>query len=256
MAVSLGGIGYSFAGSLGQVSSASVSADPTAGATVVVGTLHTVWADASDIVSSVTDNAGNSYALAPNTRQYNNGQNVEIWYAYNVNTTTGLVVTVNYLDPDMNNRAVRVAIIEGASTTDPLDLSSGSTQSGNTSTDGITTGVVGTPTTDGQFVFSMTAMGNSPDNVFPGTGYTGIGSYVYNNFNRAEYLIQSTASPVAGTFTIDLAGGVAATSVATFKAAGGGGSIPSYKSTKMFPGGITPMIMKPNGQNLYQFTAQ
>lgn len=256
MAVSLGGIGYSWSAPAAQIASSSVSADPTAGATIVVGTLHTVWADQNDVVSSITDNASNSYALAPNTRQYNNGQNVEIWYAYNVNTTTGLIVTVNYLNPNMVNKAVRVAIIEGASTTNPLDLSSGSVQSGVLGTDAMTTGVVGTPSTDGQFVFSMLGLGFSPDNIFPGTGFTGIGSYVYNNYNRAEYLIQSTASPVAGTFTIDLAGGVAATSVATFKAAGGGGSIPSYKSTKMFPGGITPMIMKPNGQNLYQFTAQ
>lgn len=256
MAVSLGGTGYSFAGSAGQIASSSVSADPPAGATIVVGSYHFVAGDSNDTVSSVTDNAGNSYAMAPNTRQYNNGVYVEIWYAYNVNTTTGLIATVNYLNPNQTNRTLRVAIIEGASTTNPLDLSSGSTQSGNTSTDGITTGVVGTPTTDGQFVFSMTAMGNSPDNVFPGTGYTGIGTYVYNNFNRAEYLIQSTAAPVAGTFTIDLAGGTIATSVATFKAAGGGGTVLPYKSTKMFPAGITPMIMKPDGQNLYQFVAQ
>lgn len=253
MANTLGGIGYNFESPTGQILSSSVSADPSAGATVVVGTSHLVWAANGDIVSSITDNAGNSYALAANTRQYNNGMNLEIWYAYNVNTTTGLLVTVNYLNPNMQNRAMRVAIIEGASTTNPLDLSSGSIQNGNTNTDGITTGVVGTPSTDGQFVFSMMALGYSPDVITPGTGFTQLGTYVYNNFNRAEYLIQTTAAPVAGTFTVDLGGGTIATSVATFKAAAGGGSLPNYPSFKMLPSGITPMTNTPTGCNRFQF---
>jgi hypothetical protein len=254
MTVSLGGVGYSFMGSTGQVASSSVSADPSAGATIVVGSYHFVAGGSSDIVSSVTDNAGNSYALAPNTRQYNNGVNVEIWYAYNVNTTAGLITTVNYLNPAQTNRTLRVAIIEGASTTNPLDLSSGSTQNSvTTATDYITTGIVGTPTTDGQFVFSMLGIGNSPDNINPGTGYTAIGSYVYNNFNRAEYLIQTSAASVAGTYTVDLAGGGVATSVATFKAAGVGGGSLIGKPTRIDQLGTIQTRIGPSERNVFYF---
>lgn len=241
MAVSLGGTAFFYVNSASQTSSASFGVDPSAGATVIVGTHHFVATNSSDIVSSVTDNAGNTYALAPNARQYINGVNIEIWYAYNVNTTSGLLVTVNYLNPGQTQRGIRACVVEGADTSDPLDLSSGSTQSNfQTSTDWVTTGNMGTPSTDGQFVYSILGLGYAPDNIFPGTGYSALGSYVYNSNEYSEYRIQATAAPVAATYTVDYGGGIGCTSAVTIKAAGApppGPELPTHTRMLIEPGG-------------------
>ena len=225
MATTLGQTGYNFMLAAGNSWSSSFSADPAAGSTILVGTGHAVAADDLDIVSSVTDNASNAYALVSSSRHYINGENLEIWRAYNVATTGSLTVTVTYLNPNMTNRRLHVVEVVGAETaSDPIDLSSGSVQDGpGTGSNAVTTGPLGTPSTDGQFVFAMSIFGYSPDNVNIGTGYTALGTYNYGESNRAEYLIQGTAAPVAGTFTNDLEGGVWATAAVTVKAAGGGG---------------------------------
>lgn len=257
MAVSLGGTAFSYFSSPLQTASASFSADPTAGATIIVGSHHFVSADSSNVVSSVTDNAGNTYSLVPNTRRYAGGLYLDIWYAYNVSTTSGLLVTVNYSHPNQTARGVRACIVEGADTSNPLDLSSGSIQSNSqTSTDWVTTGNIGTPSTDGQFIYSMLVSSYAPDNIFPGTGYTGLGSYIYNSNEYSEYRIQGTAAPVAATYTIDFGGGTIVTSAITIKAAGGGGGgggSSLYSPTRIYPGGNVPMTLNMQGQNKFRF---
>lgn len=111
----------------------------------------------------------------------------------------------------------------------PLDQGTGQAQaSPGTGTDAVTSGSV-TTTTNGQFVVACTVNSTeaSPGagTISPGTGFTTLTSNPLPGIHRGEYMIQGGAGSVAGTFTHDV-NTVQITTVATFKAAGGGGSAP------------------------------
>jgi hypothetical protein len=89
--------------------------------------------------------------------------------------------------------------------------------------------------------FSTAVMGGGPD-------YPIAFEWDEQNTANASTIIDFTA--LSGTPGFAIAG------MAIRAPMAGGGGSPSFKSTKMFPAGITPMIMKPDGQNLYQFTSQ
>lgn len=84
-----------------------------------------------------------------------------------------------------------------------------------------------------------------------GTGWT---SRYASNVRLEDVRATSTGNQTA-TFTATNGTEDYSAILMAFSETSAGGS-PSYKSTKMFPAGITPMIMKPDGQNLYQFTSQ
>ncbi len=204
------------------LASGAFDVDPVAGDAVRVAVVG--FENVS--VSSVTDNAGgNTYSLVSGSRFYINGSWTEIWECDSVNTTSGFEVTVVCDGSAWASRGVcGIAIADAGAT----EVVGGQTQNPPpTSTDGTTTGTLATPSEDGHFIFAVTTGGASPDNLDPGTGFTAIGSYVYNQVWRVEYQIQATAAPVVGSFTQDIGGGTWATAAISVAPAGGGGSSPS-----------------------------
>jgi hypothetical protein len=203
MACSLGGTAYAFNAAAGaSLSSGALDADPPAGATVLVKIAHTF--DSTEAVNSVTDNAtGNTYTKLAGVSLTANTMKIEVWKCEGVATVAGFAVTVGWNASTLNpNRSVHVITVVGGGA---VDVTGGQTQSApGTATDAITTGTLGTPAAAGNFVLGALINNVSPDNIFPGTGYTALSPTGFNNeFTRAEYLIQGAAAAVVATFTTD-----------------------------------------------------
>jgi hypothetical protein len=208
MACSLGGTAYAFNSAAGaSLSSGALDADPPAGATVLVKIAYTF--DSTEAVNSVTDNAtGNTYTKLTSASLTAPVMKVEVWKCEGIATVAGFAVTVGWNASTLNpNRSVHVVTVVGGGA---VDVTGGQTQTNpGTATDAITTGTLGTPAVDGNFVLGATIMSLSPDNVFNGTGYTALSPTGFNNeFTRAEYLIQGTKAAVVATFTQDNGGGL------------------------------------------------
>lgn len=191
---------------------------PTAGSVIAVGV---GWSpDTGTLVSSVTDTAGNTYVAAV-ARVIHAGSNTyaQIWYAKNVATATPFNVTVT-LNGSAFGIAVSAVEFKDTDTTAPLDKIAGQAQTDpGTATDAVSSGSLGTPTTDGQVVFAVSRSSAWPDTFNPGTGFTSLHSLtaVGQPQTRSEYLIQTTAAAVAGTFTQDSTTFDYSTAAVTFK---------------------------------------
>jgi hypothetical protein len=220
-AASLGGhkIGYG-AGSSTTIATGAFSADPVTGSTIAcaVG-----WAfDTTEVPSGLTDNAaGNTYLAAPNSliQAPTTTQKLQIWYAKNIATTSSFSVTATFSGTSPE-RTLVCAEIKDADTITPLDQSGAQGQEApGTSTDAVNSGSK-TTTTDGQFIFSASAI-TAGITFTAGTDFAAIDSNSVTSSFIAEYLIQPSAGAISGRMTTDYGSGDYATSIATFRAATG-----------------------------------
>lgn len=221
MPITLGGSNHAAASAVASsIATAAFGTQPTAGSTIVVG-IGWVWDNAtSDTVTSVTDNAGNTYTrIGTQVEHAGSGARSVLYYAVNIATAGSFVVTANFTT-GVADRIIAACELKGAHTSAPLDLYGGQSQSGVAAgTDAITTGSLGTPTTNNQAAVCFTRLTSWPDSLPAGTGWTGIYSVTGNTSYGLEYLVQTTATALAGTFTFDPATANPCTSAATFKEA-------------------------------------
>lgn len=238
----------------------TLSPQPTAGNTLVAAFVWQWDTNASDTVTAVRDSAGNTYTRIGTQIEENAGSGFRIvmYYAKNINTATGFGVIGDFTNA-VGAPSIAVAELAGVDTVSPLGIYGGRAQVGvSQGTDVVSTSAtnIGTPAEDGHVIIAHTGFTAGSDALSAGTGGYTDGASALNPFShRMIYLVQTTASPVNASWSYTGLGVTAVSYAATFKAAGGGGSSP-FKPSKMFPDGITPMIMKPGGQNLYQFTSQ
>lgn len=224
MAITIGGhaqgAGDAGADTLASAAFNAASTDPVAGSTMVV---WITWndGDASFVCTGVTDNAsGNTYSAA-GSAVTQDGYLVQAWTAKNVATTTGFVVTAAFTTGTTLRRLIAVEI-KGADLTSPVGLYGGQGQSpGITTSNGTTTGALGTPAQDGHVILGAGFSTSWPDNFNVGTGYTEVERIEGNSYLVVEQLIQTTAAAAAGTFTQDTTATTIAVGI-SIKAAGGG----------------------------------
>jgi RHS repeat-associated protein len=160
-----------------QVNSATpvTSADPTPQASLSIpfassqsaGDLNVVvvdWGATTSSVSSVTDSAGNAYALAVGPTDYNGQFTQLIYYAKNIVASSSNVVTVTFstapISPDL-----RIVEYSGLDPTTPLDVKVSHTGSSATPTTGAVT------TTNPNDLLVAAATTQQPT-TGPGTGFT------------------------------------------------------------------------------------
>ena len=174
---------------------------------------------------TISDNAGNTYTQ---TGTVIGNPDVAGWMFRCPVTAThaSLIVTATWSAQDTYLRTISCAAVAGADTAAPIGVSGGQRQAtGITTTDGTTTGLLGTPAQDGHFFHGLSLSGAGPGSFVAGTGFTSIGSNP--NTTRAEYLIQGTATNIAVTFTQDDPGQTVSIAQSIKPASGGGGSTPN-----------------------------
>jgi hypothetical protein len=134
------------------------------------------WGDATSLVNSVVDTAGNTYARAADLTQ-------SVYYAAGIKAATTNKITVT-MNVGANGLDLRAAEFSGLSTTTPLDVTAAA--SGKT-----TAASSGNATTTAPYELLFGAGMSTDYYTAVGTGYTAL---VYTtNGNVAEYEIVSTA---------------------------------------------------------------
>lgn len=254
MAISIGGSGSN--GSLGgfvpALSSSVFNVQPIQGSTIVVGT-HWQWeTNVNDTVTSVVDNAGNTYTRIQ-SQSVAGGQRAILYYAKNINTISNFSVTASYTNP-IGAAGIIAVELKGTDTIAPLDLNSGSGQPTLAAgTDAIIIGDMGTPSTNNQIVIVYTGGNSGVDSYSAGTGYTLIGSSTTPVGRAMEYLLQTTAALVQPRFTFAGSPLTCTTVAATFKADGGGGSSISGKPIRIDQLGTIQTRIGSSERNVFYF---
>ena len=124
----------------------------------------------------------------------------------------------------------RAKEVKNAATAGCLELRVPKSQSTvGTTTDAITSGVIGTPASSGAYVYGVTALNCcAAPTLSAGTGFTAdITGNDSGARSMSEYLIQGGAASAATTFTTSISGSNFETHGIVIKAAGGGGATPS-----------------------------
>lgn len=253
MAISIGGSGSagSSAGFIPVISSSIFNVQPIQGSTIVVGT-HWQWnTNVNDTVTSIVDNAGNTYTRIQ-SQSVAGGQRAILYYAKNINTSANFSVTASYTNP-VNGVGLIAVELKDTDTVAPLDLNSGSGQpSLAAGTNVIAIGDMGTPSTDNQIVIVYTGANSGADSYAAGTGYTLINSSATPIGRAMEYLLQTTAAPVQPRFTFAGSALTCTTVAATFKAGGGGSSVIG-KPTRIDQLGTIQTRIGPSERNVFYF---
>jgi hypothetical protein len=208
MAITLGGTAVAFASAAStSLTTGNLSSTPVSGSVILV---RVSTGDTNNGATSVTDNVAgspNTFTLVSGSNFYNNGYRVEIWQCTNITGGASYQVTANWAG-SMPERHLTVVEVKGAATSSAIDLVGGQALSSpGTGANAVTTGSLGTPSSDGQFVFAAFGVDNGGISPSVGSGFTQIGTW--DPFGAsgqflAEYLIQTTATAVAGTFTTDV----------------------------------------------------
>lgn len=226
MAITLGGTAVAFgAAASTSLTTGNLSSTPASGSVILV---RVSTGDTNNGATSVTDNVAgspNTFTLVSGSAFYNNGYRVEVWQCTNITGAANYQVTANWAG-SMPERHITVVEVKGAATTSAIDLVGGQAfSSPGTGANAVTTGSLGTPSTDGQFVFAAFGVDNGGITPSVGTGFTQIGTWdpfgASGSF-LAEYLIQTTAAAVAGTFTTDVGTEAWVVTAVTVKPAAGG----------------------------------
>lgn len=193
----------------------------TLGGTTPAGNLIIVFVSTNETggtIGTPTDNSGAGNTYTPVAAQRTDEFRVSrMWYTVNGASKAGFAVTVTLGAAAYGPLFVHEVSGQAAS---PLDVSANNYQDPTgTATDGITS-TAATTTTNGQYIFAATHHGSLPTT---GTGFTTGATLDASSKGLSEYQVQSSAGSIAGTFTAS-SDGIGSTWMATFKAAGGGGS--------------------------------
>jgi len=165
----------------------------------------------ANIVSGVTDGAGNTYTKIQEQNEVGTGISISTWYAYNVLATTTVNVAFNDL---ANNCSVIIREFSGTTTTDPLDKSAKTSGSSTSPSSGDTVATtVATELVVGsmaKYVAGTNTLGTGYGNL---TATGGIGS----KYLIIEDKVVTSTGVQVGDFTIGTTSAWVA-AVSTFKA--------------------------------------
>nr|HEX4315719.1 hypothetical protein [Kofleriaceae bacterium] len=182
------------------------------------GDLLAVYATAENTVTSVTDDAGDVFAMAVTSGSVD-GQKSAAYYAA---TIAGGDVTVTAHFGDSCCRAIVVHEIAGASATSPLDQDNGTIQKGvGTGTDEVASSAL--TLAAGDYVFAGTSDANNRGNqvVDAGTGFTRREHFdnagTNGNATATEDAIVGAAGSARATFTMEQSGADTLTLMIAFK---------------------------------------
>lgn len=222
MALSLGGKASGTSASGTTCVSAAFDVAPAVGGKILFGV---GWFDDTSRTASAVDNASggsNSYA-ACGAKVAGGGSTeaIQLFEATVARTTASFVITVTFSGEAGTSR-ISCIWIDGSPGSS--ELYHGQLQStGVTTTDGTTTGSLGTPSAAGAFVFAFSRSSSQPDNFAAGTGFTTVHNLNVAQRTYSEYLVQGAATAVAGTFTQDYTNSIQSVAVVVVPAGGGGG---------------------------------
>ena len=188
------GAGINFIqGNFGTSDPAATSQPVTFNLPQTAGDLNVVvagWGDTTASVSSVSDSAGNTYAVAAPALQ-GTGLTQVIYYAKNISASASNTVTVNFNQsaafPD-----VRIVEYSGLDTVNPLDAGGGAIGTGT----GLDSGPI-TLTSAGDLFIGAADVGDvvtSPGNGFATAILTNFGNNVEHSFPTAAGAIDATAT--------------------------------------------------------------
>ncbi len=159
------------------------------------------WNDQIGTLSSITDSAGNTYALAIRPTRHPDGQATQyLYYAKNIVAAAAgtNTVTVTLSEGDLAWPEIRVAEYSGLSTTNPLDVAVGQTGSGaNTSSGQLTT------THANDLIVAINYVQHSTTG--PGPGY--VQRYIQNGNILEDRVTTATGTYVASAPSIRRVGG-------------------------------------------------
>jgi hypothetical protein len=197
-------------GAIAFVQSASVSRFSSGPADAVTFTydvkagdliaVYVAWTNTTDALISVTDNLGNPYTLVQNPPT--SGPQARVAGAYAKNIRGGeCTVTVAFSPGSFAARTIIVHEISGADPWFPLDGSAARGQiDPGTGANAVTSGAI-TTTTNGDYIFGGTTDQGHASTLLAGSGFAGQDSFRYPVGRMSEGQIQSTAGPIAVTFT-------------------------------------------------------
>jgi hypothetical protein len=159
------------------------------------------WGDNTAPTISATDTRRNSYLLATSGYDKSNRQGLAILYASNILPGTN-TVTVNFGNADHYRRVI-ISEYSGIASASPLDATAKRQGTATTASNGVTS-AVGTTTTGGDLIFgAVMDDSGSFGTITAGTGFTR--RAILNDMDIAtEDMLQTTAGPIAATFTFSL----------------------------------------------------
>ena len=190
------------------------------------------WGDNPAPSVSASDSLGNAYFLATTDWDANHNQGLAIFYAPNIQAGAN-TVTINFGQVDEYRRII-VSEYSGAAADSPLDAAANYHGSGTTAPNGITSSAA-TTTANGDLIFGavMDDSGNF-GSIAAGSGFTERAT-LNNTDTASEDSTQTTAGPIAATFTFSLADDYLAQMAAFRSAVPGGRSAPVLSSLSCAP---------------------
>lgn len=205
---------------------------PVASGGLIAGIVS--WGSASSLISSITDDKGNTYTLlnsSPDIQLDTQGDTISACTFYGKNLTGGPTIITATFSSTVIRRGLGVIEFSGRDASAPLDQHTSITNSGiAASADALQCpdGSDVTPTTDNQDVFAAAMhLDATQTAAFYSVG-TGYSNYLetFNSGNRPsnaiESLSQTTAAAVRAKFTPSSASNDNYAFIMTFKAAAGG----------------------------------
>jgi len=183
---------------------------------IVVGWQIGGGSNTSTLISSITDNAGNTYTEAGAARSIdtNTGTVVDIWYAKNsASGATSVTITPSL---SVANAGAMIWEFSGVSSTAPLDQTAVLNSQAGTTTP---TGAGVTTTSSTEVVVSLAEVAGSLTGIHAGNPFTNDSTLMSNGW---AHLITSSTGTYAAQWNQSSAGAYAS-STASFKAASSGG---------------------------------
>lgn len=202
--------------------------------------LAVFWSDTTRTISSIADTESNTWAaIGSPIVDAGNNFSLQLAYAKNVAGGSKPTVTVTFSGAT-SNRDVAIHEVSGADTTSPLD---GHTNGANVTGSGANSLSTAAFTTTANGDYLAAAMGSPPQSnqtVSAGTGYTlQVSDNAHAEMFASESQIQTTASAsTVGVFGSSGFAGAIVTA-ASFLAAGGGPSVPTYPQLERGIRGLT-----------------
>lgn len=196
----------------------------TTDSNVTAGNLLALWifSDSNQEISTITGCQSNTFTLA-GSQAYTDGMRSWGYYAQNI-TGGACAITVTMAASTSLLRVV-VAEISGAATSGVLDTFSSNSQiNPGTGTDAVTTGAQ-TTTTDGQYIFAVTAATAGTTSITAGTTPAFTSRQTDSTNYMAEEHIQTTGGSIDGAWTIGTTAAFQSLMM-TFKAAGAAAAAP------------------------------
>ena len=186
---------------------------------------------AADAITSISDNAGNSYVHAGNAASSDSVSNLmaDIWYAAN-SLPGGTTITIN-ITPSGNTGTATIWEFSGVSTTSPLDQTA---TLSNQSASSTPSGASVTTTGASEVIISVAVVQNNVTGISTGNPFTNDETLNGNGF---AHLITSSTGTYTPQWTQNAAGTYASSTV-SFKAAGSGTSGGNYSRCDLNQDGV------------------